>query len=52
MVTIEVDYLGGLKCKVHHGPSGTVYKTDAPADIGGDASSFSPTDLVATALAS
>jgi putative redox protein len=50
MVEINVRYDGNMKCSVHHceGPEIT---TDAPKDIGGDASSFSPTDLVAAGLA-
>ena len=43
-------YLGQLKTEVTHGPSGTVLKTAAPVDNNGDGSSFSPTDLVGTAL--
>lgn len=50
MVKIEIDYRGALLCEAKHGPSGKCCVTDAPADIGGGASSFSPTDLVATAL--
>jgi putative redox protein len=51
MVRIEVEYLGGLRCKAVHGPSGTELVTDAPVDNHGRGESFSPTDLVATALA-
>lgn len=45
-------YLGGLKSELVHGPSGAVIRTAAPADNKGDGSSFSPTDMVAAALAS
>ena len=44
-------YLGGLKTELTHGPSGAVIRTAAPVDNQGDGSSFSPTDLVAAALA-
>jgi putative redox protein len=50
MVTFTAEYLGGLKCRAVHGPSGVEMLTDAPADIGGGGSTFSPTDLVATGL--
>lgn len=50
MVAITVAYLGNLHCEAIHGPSGTGLTTDAPLDNGGRAESFSPTDLVATAL--
>ena len=50
MVTFTAEYLGGLKCRAVHGPSGSEMTTDGPADIGGGATTFSPTDLVATGL--
>ena len=50
MVTITVAYTGDLHCEAVHGPSATTLETDAPLDNGGRAESFSPTDLVATAL--
>ncbi len=51
MLTINVVYTGSKKCECSH-PEGATLRTDAPKDIGGDASAFSPTDLVATGLAS
>lgn len=50
-VRIEARYLGDLRCEARHGPSGSVLLTDAPLDNQGRGESFSPTDLVATALA-
>ncbi len=50
MVTFTAEYLGGLKCRAVHSPSGSAMITDAPLDNGGTASTFSPTDLVATGL--
>lgn len=50
MTTIAIEYTGDLKCRAVHQESGTVLITDAPKDNQGEGSSFSPTDLVATAL--
>jgi uncharacterized OsmC-like protein len=51
MVTITSTYDGGLRCTSTHGPSGVKLITDAPLDNHGKGESFSPTDLVATAVA-
>lgn len=51
MVTITSLYDGGLRCTATHGPSGVTLITDAPVDNHGKGESFSPTDLVATAVA-
>ena len=50
MVAIQLEYQGDLHCKAMHGPSKTELFTDAPLDNQGRGASFSPTDLVATAL--
>lgn len=50
MVKIQIEYTGGLHCVASHGPSGRELETDAPVDNQGKGESFSPTDLVATAL--
>jgi putative redox protein len=52
MVAIQIEYQGELHCKAVHGPSRTELSTDAPKDNQGRGESFSPTDLVATALGS
>jgi len=52
MVTISLKYDGELRCKATHKPSGKTLGTDAPADNHGRGETFSPTDLVATALIS
>jgi putative redox protein len=52
MVNIQVEYQGDLHCKATHGPSGAELSTDAPTDNQGRGESFSPTDLLATALGS
>ena len=51
MVTITATYDGGLRCTATHSPSGNELITDAPVDNHGKGASFSPTDLVAAAVA-
>jgi uncharacterized OsmC-like protein len=52
MKTARVSYLGELRTQCEHLGSGTKIFTDAPLDNHGRAEAFSPTDLVATSLAS
>ncbi|MEM7672918.1 MAG: OsmC family protein [Verrucomicrobiota bacterium] len=51
MVSISVKYEGELHCEAIHGPSKNTLSTDAPVDNKGRGETFSPTDLVATGLA-
>lgn len=52
MVEIQIAYEGNLRTTAIHEPSGCRLITDAPKDNQGEGQSFSPTDLVATALGS
>ncbi len=50
-MTAEVIYKGNLRTTNKHIKSGNTILTDAPTDNHGKGENFSPTDLVATALA-
>ncbi len=52
MATSKVKYLGDLRTECVHLKSGNSLITDAPTDNNGKGEAFSPTDTVATALAS
>jgi putative redox protein len=51
-MTSQVIYLEELRTTAKHEQSGSYIETDAPLDNHGKGERFSPTDLVATALAS
>lgn len=51
-MTSEVIYTGQLRTEAIHLQSGSKLITDAPTDNNGRGEAFSPTDLLATALAS
>ena len=50
-MTAKVVYIGDLRTVATHIASGNTIETDAPVDNHGKGDRFSPTDLVATALA-
>ncbi len=52
MITSKVTYTGALRAEATHVQSNTTIYTDAPKDNHGKGEAFSPTDLLATSLAS
>lgn len=52
METIRLEYKGALRVYAEHVKSGVTTHTDAPTDNQGKGESFSPTDLLCTALGS
>ncbi|MCD6090710.1 MAG: OsmC family protein [Bacteroidales bacterium] len=52
METIRTTYIGHLRTEAIHVQSGNKLITDAPTDNKGKGETFSPTDLLATSLAS
>ena len=51
MPTVSCRYSGELRCEATHHGSGAVLMTDAPLDNAGKGEEFSPTDLLATSVA-
>lgn len=51
-MTSQITYTGNLRTIATHVKSGNTVITDAPTDNNGKGETFSPTDLVATALGS
>jgi putative redox protein len=51
-VKLSCEYLGDLRTRATHGPSGSTLLTDAPVDNQGKGEAFSPSDLAATAVGS
>ncbi len=51
MVKCKMTYQGGLHAELLHEPSGVTVCTDAPVDNHGKGESFSPTDLMCSAMA-
>lgn len=51
MVKCKMTYEGGLHTELVHEPSGASVCTDAPVDNHGKGESFSPTDLMCSAMA-
>lgn len=51
MTTVKTTYLGDLRTENIHLQSGSRIVTDAPVDNRGKGQGFSPTDMLATALA-
>lgn len=52
METAKTKYIGDLRTEITHLRSGSIIITDAPLDNKGKGEYFSPTDMVASALAS
>ena len=50
-ITAQAKYLGELRAESIHVKSGSLIITDAPVDNKGKGEAFSPTDLLATSLA-
>lgn len=51
MTKMTISYSGKLRCEATHVQSGSKLQTDAPLDNNGKGELFSPTDLLATSLA-